>query len=60
MKTATRMYLNLAEMASTTGWRHYTLPYIMEGSVSKTQLEDEHKSCGITCHLCEVRKFDRK
>ena len=37
-----------------------SLPYIMEGSVSKTQLEDEHKSCGITCHLCEVRKFDRK
>ena len=54
------MHLNLAEMASTTDWRHYTLPYIMERSVSKTQLEGERKSTGITCHLCEVRKIDRK
>ena len=54
------MHLNLAEMASITDWRRYTLPYIMEGSVSKTQLEGEQKSSGITCHLCEVRKIDRK
>ena len=32
----------------------------MEGSVSKTQLEGEQKSSGITCHLCEVREIDRK
>ena len=32
----------------------------MEGSVSKRQLEGEQKSSGITCHLCEVRKIDRK
>lgn len=33
---------------------------IMEVSVSKTQLEGEHKSGGITCHLYEARRVDRK
>ena len=33
---------------------------IIEVSVSKTQLEGERKSCGITCHLYEPRKADRK
>ena len=33
---------------------------IMEVSVSKTQLEGDHKSGGITCHLYEARRVDRK
>lgn len=33
---------------------------IMEVSVSKTQVEGEHKSCGITSLLYEARKVDRK
>ena len=53
------MHLNLVEMASTTGWRHQTLPYIMEGSVCKTQ-EGAHKSCGIKCRLYKARKVHRK
>ena len=32
----------------------------MEGSLSKTQLEGEHKSCGITCHLYKASIVDRK
>ena len=33
---------------------------IMEVSVSKTQLEGKHKSCGITCYLYEPKKVDGK
>lgn len=33
---------------------------IMEVPVSKTQSEGEHKSSGITCHLYEARRIDRK
>ena len=32
----------------------------MEVSVSKMQIEAEHKSCSITCQLYEARKADGK
>ena len=55
------MHLNLAEIDGINPGSKGIFSYpIMELSVSKMQIEVEHKSCGITYQLYEARKVDRK